>query len=247
MGGQSERRYSPSFQSVLHGVLRIRQHVPCPPKCAHLLRTTQRDTDVCVHWLEAASDQDVVPPEMLDHLLRRMKAIHHYEISMRIDRFKRTSHGLIKKFLTVVRITLNEGIDCIGIFQRGPSGLSYDRIDVVFDGEFPHPLNYLRRCHSVAEPQACETIDFGKGTSDDHSLIVERAINERSVHSGLASVVVIGLVDYDKRRCRKLSDEVLHVFAGSQGRCGIVRIANVHKRGGSSGTRQHGVKIMDKS
>src|SRR5712691_12654267 len=34
---------------------------------------------------------------------------HHYKIGVRINRFKRTSHGLIEKFLTVVRITLNEG------------------------------------------------------------------------------------------------------------------------------------------
>src|SRR5438552_17465578 len=177
-GKRSDAAHRLPSTSVLHGVLRIRQHVPCPPKCAHLLRTTQRDTDLCVHWLEAASDQDVVPAEMLDHLLSRMKGIHHYEISVRIDRFKRTSHGLIEKFLAVVRIMLNEGIDCIGIVQRGPSGLSYDCVDVVFGGEFPHLLNYLRRCHSVAEPQPCEAIDFGKRAGNNHPPVIKRAINK---------------------------------------------------------------------
>src|SRR6266853_1326959 len=76
------------------------------------------------------------PPEMLDHVLRRMEGIHHYKIGVRINRFKRTSHGLIEKFLTVVRITLNEGIDCIGIVQRGPGGLGYDRVDAIFGGDF---------------------------------------------------------------------------------------------------------------
>src|SRR6266480_5216418 len=89
------------------------QHVPCPPECAHFLRATQRDADVCVHGWEVVSDQNIVLAEMLDHLPSGMKGIHHYKVGMRIDGFKPTSHGLIKKFLTVVRVAPNKVVHSV--------------------------------------------------------------------------------------------------------------------------------------
>ena len=89
-------------------MLRIWKHVPGLPECAHFLRKTQRDSDVCVHGREGASDQNITVAEMLDHLLSGMKGIHHHKVGMRIDEFKRTSHDSIKEFLTVVRVVLNE-------------------------------------------------------------------------------------------------------------------------------------------
>src|SRR5713226_8144476 len=65
------------------------------------------------------SDQDVVLAEMLDHLLRRMKGIHHDKIGVRIDRFERPCHCLIEKFLTVVCVAPNEIINRIDVVQRG--------------------------------------------------------------------------------------------------------------------------------
>ena len=49
------------------------QHVPCPPECVHFLQVTQRDTDICVHGRETASDQNIVLAKMLNHILSWIK------------------------------------------------------------------------------------------------------------------------------------------------------------------------------
>ncbi len=48
------------------------------------------------------SDQDVVPAEMLDGLLRRMLDIHHHEIRLGVDGLQRSTGGIIEKLLAVV-------------------------------------------------------------------------------------------------------------------------------------------------
>src|SRR5215470_6395088 len=134
---------------VLHRMFRIGQHVPCLPETPHFIRETQRDSDVCIHEWKATSNQNIIFAEMLGHFFGRMKGIHHYKVGVRIDRLKRTSHSLIKEFLTVVHITSNKIVHTADVVQRCDSGLSNNRVNIVLTSELPNPLNRMRRRHCI--------------------------------------------------------------------------------------------------
>src|SRR5215469_2977922 len=125
----------------MHDVLRPWDHVPRTPERIHFILSTQRNTDVCIHWRESTSNQDIVFAEMLNNITCRMKGIQHDKVGMRIDRLKGAGHSLIKEFLTIIHIPLDGILKSFTIRQRSGSGLSCDGIDAVFGSELSHLLN----------------------------------------------------------------------------------------------------------
>ena len=95
-------------------------------------------------WKENGAQSEIVFTKVLNHIVSRMEGIHHYKVGMRIDGFKRTSHCLIEKLLTVVRVLLNEGAHSIGVVQRSCGRSDDYRVNVVFGGELPQLLNDFR-------------------------------------------------------------------------------------------------------
>ena len=77
----------------------IRQRIPYMPEGEHLLRLPERHANVGIHGRESPSYHDVVSPEMGDHILRRMRGIHHHKIRVGIDRLEHSRHRLIEEFL----------------------------------------------------------------------------------------------------------------------------------------------------
>jgi hypothetical protein len=214
---------------MLHRVFRIRQHVPRRPETSHIVRPPQRYTDIGAHGGKASSDLDIVSAEVLYHVFRRMKRIHHDKIGMGFDWFNGTSHRLIETFLTVVHVAANRFIHFVDVVQGGGSSLTDDGVDVVLSGEFPHPLNRIWRCHRVAQSQPRQAINAGKRPGDDDPFVFDRVIDEGAIHSRLTGVVVVGLVDHSKGGRRKLVNELLQVLPGSEGCSGIVWVADVYK------------------
>src|SRR5215468_5686063 len=97
----------------MHDVLRPWDHVPRTPERMHFILSTQRNTDVCIHWRESTSNQDIVFAEMLNNITCRMKGIQHDKVGMRIDRLEGARHSLIKEFLTIITITFDRSIECL--------------------------------------------------------------------------------------------------------------------------------------
>jgi hypothetical protein len=105
-------------------ILRPRYCVPCMPEDLHLLGTTEGNTDVCIQGNRRPITTlfcwkcSITP-------LRDGRCSHH-KIGMRIDRFKLTSRGLIKEFLTIVHFCSTEPFNPS---LSGASSLSNDCID----------------------------------------------------------------------------------------------------------------------
>src|SRR5215472_436910 len=127
--------------SVMHDVLRPWDHIPRTPERIHFILSTERNTDVCIHWWENTPNQDIAVAEMLDNITCRMKSIHHDKVGVRIDRLKGAGHSLIKEFLTIIHIPLDGIVKSFTIRQRSTCGLSCHGIDAVLGCEPSHLLN----------------------------------------------------------------------------------------------------------
>src|SRR5262250_1684601 len=126
---------------MMHDALRPWDHVPGTPERNHFILSTERNTDVCLHWWENTPNQDIVLAKMLDNTARRMKSIHHDKVGVRIDGLKGAGHSLIKEFLTIIPIPLDGIIKSLTIRQGRGSGLSCHCIDAVLGCEHSHSLN----------------------------------------------------------------------------------------------------------
>src|SRR5882672_10090695 len=72
-------------------------------------------------------------------------------------------------------------------------------------------------------------------------------IEKRHIHSGLPGIMVIGLVHHHHGVGRKLANKAFQIFSRSNGRGGIVRVADVNQSSRGTGSRQHTPGIVDET
>src|SRR5215469_9799629 len=96
-----------------------RQEVPYAPELQHVLARTQRNPNILIHRRKRGWEDDVVFPEMLNHLLSPKTGIEHHEVGVGIDGTQHSPVDFIQELLSIVCILLHAGLNMLDIAECG--------------------------------------------------------------------------------------------------------------------------------
>ena len=105
-------------------------------------------------------------------------------------------------------------------------------------------IDFLGSADGVAHADACEAVDFGEGSRNDYTVVVDRIVDERGVIRCCSNEVMVSLVNENRSGGGKLANEFFEALARGQAASRIVWVAYVEQTRGGASFCEHGRQIV---